>query len=98
MKKLLLCLTFLFPVLAFSQDVDFFNKDVAKKTLGIVSSFKLDDRIGVFQINLTDTTFELVAVNDNLQILWRSSYKGYAVTCGKFNNHILAISSLGYSR
>ena len=98
MKKVLLCLTYLFPLFAFSQNVDFTNKDIAKKTLGIANSFKFDDHTGVFQIKLSDTTFELVAVDDRSQLLWRSTYNGYAVACGKFDTHILAISSAGYSR
>jgi hypothetical protein len=97
LKKIILFLAFLFPVFAFSQSTDFTDKDIARKALGIVNSFKLDDHVGVFQINLSDTTFELVAIDDKLQLLWRSSYKGYGVGCGKFNNHILAISSSDHS-
>lgn len=98
MKKSLLLLLILFPAFAFSQDLDFSNKDIAKKTLGIASSFKFNDHVGVFQIRLNDTTFELVAVDDYSQLLWRASYEGYGVACGKFNNHILAISSAGHTK
>jgi hypothetical protein len=86
------------PAFALSQDEPDIIKDLEKKTWGIAASFKLNDHLGIFQVNLNDTTFELVALDNKMQILWRNQFKGNGVACGKFKGNILAIADSGYSR
>ena len=98
MKKLFLYyLITLLPVFAFAQGETPILKDVAKKALAIPSSFKFNDQIGVFQLNLNDTTFELIALDNKMQTLWRTQFKGSGVACGKFKGYILAIADSSYS-
>jgi len=98
MNKLFLpYLLLLLPVFALAQGESHILYDVDKKTMGIASSFKLNDSVGVMQVRLTDTTFELVALDNKMSVLWRDTSLGYGVACGKFKDHILAISDSGYS-
>lgn len=85
------------PIFVHAQDSTSIIKDLDKKTLGIASSFKFNDHLGIYQVNLNDTTFELIALDDKMQILWRNQFKGYGVGCGKFKGNILAIADSGYS-
>jgi hypothetical protein len=50
------------------------------------------------QVTLTDTSFELMALDNKMQVLWRDSLNGCGVACGKFKGNILAISDSGTSR
>jgi len=84
-------------VFALAQDDPDVIKNLAEKTWGVASSCKVNDNEGVFQIALTDSTFELVALDNKMKVLWRNQYKGYAVACGKFKDNILAISDARYS-
>ncbi len=98
MKKLYLpCLLLLMPVFALAQGRPPMFKDAWKKVPGIVSSFKLNDHVGVIQVTLTDSTFELMAVDSKMSVLWRDSLKGCGVACGKFKGNILAISDSAHS-
>jgi hypothetical protein len=98
MKKLFLpYLLFFIPIFTLAQGESPLFKDVYKKVIGIASSFKFNDQLGIMQVKLNDTSFELIALDNHLEILWRASFKGYGVACGRFKNNILAISDSGYS-
>jgi hypothetical protein len=98
MKKLYLPYLLLFmPVFMFAQGQSPMLNDVWKKVHGIASSFKFNDHLGIIQVTLTDTSFELMAVDNKMSVLWRDSLKGCGVACGKFKDKILAISDSGYS-
>ncbi len=86
------------PIFALAQGQWDVLNDVAKKTLGIASSFRFNDQLGVYQVNLNDSTFELIALNNKMEILWRNQFKGNGVACGKFKDNLLAIADSGYSR
>jgi len=60
---------------------------------GIASSFKFNDHLGIMQVKLNDTSFELIALNDKMSVLWRAHFTGTGVACGKFKGNILAISA-----
>ncbi len=78
-------------VFAFAQGDSTIYKNIAEKTLGVTSSFKIDDNKAVLQVMLTDSAFELIALDNKMQILWRNQFKGYGVACGKFKDAVLAI-------
>ncbi len=98
MKKLLLqYMLLLLPVFALAQNDPPLYKDLTPKIMGIVAPFKLNDHTYVIQTNIDDENFELIAVNDKMEVLWRTTLKGYAIGAGKFKGQILAVAATGYS-
>ncbi|GAA4335913.1 hypothetical protein GCM10023149_44230 [Mucilaginibacter gynuensis] len=94
MKKLLLyAVLALLPFLTSAQSEPPVNKDFADDTKGIADSFSWDDHISVMQINLNNEKFDLVAIDDKMNILWKTTLNGYAISCGKFKGKILAIAA-----
>lgn len=98
MKKFTLpYLLLLLPVLTLAQAKPAILKDAWKKVHGIASSFEFNDHQGIIQVTLTDTSFELMAMDNKLSVLWRDTLKGTGVTCGKFRGKILAVSDSAFS-
>ena len=91
-KKLIWCSIFLLPLFANAQDNQVLIKDFAKKVKDITASVIVNDHENIMQIKLDDDNFELVAMDDKMKVLWRNTYKGSAVTFGKFKGHLLAIT------
>lgn len=93
MKKLLLQVAFLvLPFFALAQDASEVRKDVTGKIKKIVGTFRLNDHVAVIQTNIDDKTFELIAINDKMDVLWRQTMKGFAIGAGKFKGKILAVA------
>src|SRR5258708_9342488 len=98
MKKLLLqCLLLMLPVVAFAQGDAPLYKDLTGKIKKIVTSFKLNDHTSVVQTNIDDENFELIGVNDKMEVIWRTPLKGFAIGAGKFRGQILAVAATGFS-
>ncbi len=99
MKKLLLQYALLLlPVFALAQNDPQVYKYLTPKIMGIVGTpFKLNDHTYVIQTNIDDENFELIAINDKMGVLWRTTLKGYAIGAGKFKGQILAVATAGYS-
>jgi hypothetical protein len=98
MKKLLLQFAFLLlPVFVLAQSNPSISKNFTPKMKGIFQSFKLNDHVSVVQTNVDDENFELIAVNDKMEVLWRTSFKGYAFGADKFKGHILAFAAANHS-
>ncbi len=93
-------LLFLFDsFFSFAQGDSTVYKNIAEKTLGVTSSFKIDDNKAVLQVRLTDSTFGLIGLDNKMQVLWRTQFKGYGVTGGMFKGAGLAIAdSVYYSK
>jgi len=87
----------LLPVCAFAQGNPTISKNFTPKIKGIFQSFKLNDHVSIVQTNIDDENFELIAVNDKMEVLWRTSFKGYAFGADKFKGHILAFAATSYS-
>ncbi|MDB5149523.1 MAG: hypothetical protein JWQ57_3543 [Mucilaginibacter sp.] len=92
-KKLIIYLAaLLLPVLAFAQNElplieDFINgaKDI--------ETVALNTHVNILQVNETDDSFNLIAINDKMQVLWTVNYKGYCLGIGKFKNKIVALAT-----
>jgi hypothetical protein len=98
MKKLLLQLVLLLlPFLAFAQNEAATLKDFSKKAKGIRDAFKLNEHVSVMSLDLDFEKFELVAIDDKMQVLWRTTLKGHWLGAGKFKGQILAIAAADYS-
>ena len=84
---------------AFAQADSTVYKNLAEKTLGVTSSFKIDDNKAVLQVRLTDSTFGLIGLDNKMQVLWRNQFKGFGVAAGMFKGAVLAIAdSVYYSK
>jgi hypothetical protein len=98
MKKLVLQYALLLlPVFAVAQSNPAFHKDFTPEIKKVVQSFKLDDHTYVMLTNIDNDNFELIAIKDNMEVLWRSKFSGYAIGAGKFEGQILAVSATGYA-
>jgi hypothetical protein len=99
MKRLLLqYLLLIVPIFAFAQSNPPVYKDLTGKIKKIVHSFKLTDHASVIQTNVDDENFELIAINDKMEVLWRTTLKGFAIGAGKFKGQILAVAATGFSQ
>ena len=98
MKKLLLQYALLLlPVFALAQSSPIFQKDFTPEIRRVIQSFKIDDHTYAMLTNIDNDNFELVAIKDNMVVLWRSKFSGYAIGAGKFKGQILAVAATGYS-
>ncbi|HEY4195666.1 MAG TPA: hypothetical protein VGM63_09020 [Mucilaginibacter sp.] len=98
MKRKLLSFAFLLlPFFCFAQKSTPLIEEFGKKIKHMVGSFQLNDHVSVITLNLDDQNFELAAVDDKMKLLWRANYKGYALGCGKFKGHILAVASADFT-
>jgi hypothetical protein len=85
-------LIFIIPIFSIAQNEKQNFIEVEKRIADVASSCKLNEETGVFQINLKDDNFELLAVDNKAQPLWKTQFKGNGITCGKFKGYILAIA------
>jgi hypothetical protein len=97
MKKYLLpCLFLLLPFALVAQDgpvlyKDFYNGIKAAK------SFVFDDHVNIMQVNTDNENFDIVAINDHMQVLWKTSFEGFAFTAAKFKGKIIAVASTDHN-
>jgi hypothetical protein len=96
-KFLLLSAALLFPFFVLAQNEPPVYKNFSKEIRGIYHSYKLNDHTNVVQIVLNDESFELVAIDDKMQVLWRTSLKGFAAGLGVLHGQIFATASSAYS-
>lgn len=95
MKKILFWSLFLLlPAALLAQNSQTLVKDFEKKVQRLENSFKISDHVGVVQITVDDDNFELVAIDDKMQILWRISLTGQGANSGVFKGNILATASI----
>ena len=98
MNKLILSsiLLLLLPIALWAQDNPPLFEDFAK---GIkdVNVFAFNDHLNVMQLTTDNDKFDLVAVNDKMQILWKTSLAGYGVKVDKFKNKVMALVSTDHS-
>jgi hypothetical protein len=92
-KTLLQFILLLLPFFTFAQSEPPVYKDFNKKVREITTSFKLNDHVWIMQTCTGKDNFELAAVDDKMQVLWRTTLTGYPLAAGKFKGHILAISA-----
>ena len=96
-RKLIVILLLLSPFLSFAQEEGAVVKDFCKGVRGINTSFSLNDHVNIVQILSDNENFDIAAVNDQMQTLWKTSLKGYVVSTSKFKDKILAVAATEYS-
>lgn len=62
-----------------------------------ITSIVWDDHTNIATVNLDNENFELTAVNDQPQQLWRSSFVGYVLKTARFKDKIIAIAATEHS-
>ncbi len=97
-KKLLNLCLFMLPFVAFGQKDSLFVKDIDGTGFGILTTISVNDDVKVMQIMKSEDKFDLLAVNNKMQILWKTTLKGFALTSAKFKNKIVAVASTDYSK
>ena len=98
MKKILIQFSLLLlPVFVFAQSETQSYKDFSKKIVGIDEPFRLTDHASVMVQAIDDENFELVAIDDKMQVLWRTTLKGVSIGAGLFKGRILVVSASGTS-
>lgn len=96
-RQLLVILLLLSPFLSFSQQENPVVKDFYKSTQMIPSTFVFNEQINVMVANDDNEHFYVIAVNDQMQQVWKTSLKGYIHAVEKINDKILAIVSTDFS-
>jgi hypothetical protein len=94
-KSFLYCVLLLFPLFASAQNDQTLIKDFSKKVKGLATCVAVNDHLNVMQIKLDDQDFELVAMDEKMQVVWRTTLKGNPLTCGMFKGHLLALAGSG---
>src|SRR5471030_402554 len=96
-KHLTACLFIICPFFCLAQTETGVLKQFEKNVKGIVNSVNYSEHVKVILINRDDDNFDVVAVDDNLQELWRLPLKGSAFGVVNFNGKLLAIAATEYS-
>jgi hypothetical protein len=81
----------LFPILTFAQD-DNVIKDFAKRAVEL-QSVQINEHLNVLQITYDNDSFELVGMNDQMQTVWRSTFKGHPFKSAEFKGNVVTIAS-----
>lgn len=92
-KTLLICFALLLSYSTFAQDYNPISDDFYVDTKGITNVININDHIGVLQVNNSNDNFELMALDENMNILWRRTISGYGVNIGKYKNKIAVVAA-----
>lgn len=99
MKLKLIALLLVFsPLLVLAQDEPALVKDFYKGIHAIPTSFVLNDHVNIMQVGIDDESFDVTAVDDHMQVLWRTTLSGYVISTSKFKDKILAVTATEYSK
>ncbi len=97
-KNLLICLLAFLPFITTAQEeAPPLVKDFYEGTYTIPESFVLNDRVNIMQFSPDKENCDIVAVDDQMQTLWKTSLKGHALSTSKFKDKILVVVSTEYS-
>lgn len=96
MKKLLIYLLLLLPLLAFSQAEPVLLRDFYKKIPNI-EIFKFNDEVSIMYVETNNKNFEILGINEQMKVLWQVKLKGHFLDCGKFKDMIVAVATTDYS-
>ncbi|MFB9843663.1 hypothetical protein [Mucilaginibacter ginsenosidivorans] len=99
MKKLLISLMLILPLIASAQEEEPpLYKDFFKDIRSLEPSLVINDHLNIMSVNTDNENFSLTAINDQVQSVWQSSLPGYVITVRKFNGKILAVAASEFSK
>jgi hypothetical protein len=94
MKKILfLTAAIALPLLVFAQTGQVLQKDFEKKVDLLTRTFQVNSHLNVAEIMIDQDNFELVAIDDQMKALWRTTFKGSPVASGIFKGQILTVAA-----
>jgi len=86
----------LFPILVSAQE-DNVVKDFVEGATEL-NSLQINDHLNVLEVTNDDGTFDLMGVNDQMQVVWKTSLQGHPIKVAKFKNNIVIVASTDYSK
>jgi hypothetical protein len=95
MKKLIFLLALL-PLFAMSQNNGVYQ-DYFEKVRDLSAAVKINGQLSVLQVNTDNENYAVVAINDKMQMVWRTPMAGYAMAVAKFKGKIIAIAATDHS-
>ncbi len=96
MKKLIFLLAIL-PLFAIGQNNGVYQ-DYFEKIRDISAAVKINGKLSVLQVNTDNENYDVVAINDKMQVAWRTPMAGYAMAVAKFKGKIIAIAATDHSK
>ncbi|MBK0378383.1 hypothetical protein [Mucilaginibacter segetis] len=98
MKKTLFISFILFAnfFLASAQQESPLIEDFVKNIKGS-SAFVFNDHLNVLRVNIDNENFELLGLDDKMQVKWKTTLKGYIIDADRFKGKIAALASTEFS-
>ena len=96
-RQILVILLLLSPFFSFAQEDGAVVKDFYKATRNIPTSLAFNDQLNIMVANNNFENFDVVAVDEEMQQLWKTSLTGYVHKVTKLNDKILIVASTEYS-
>lgn len=95
-KPILTCFLFLvMPFFGRSQNpqlIEDFAKHIKTST-----AFAFNGHLNIMQTSSDDDKFNLTAINDKMQVVWKTTLNGYNIQVDKFKDKVLALASSSHS-
>lgn len=95
-KKTLIYLLLFIPVLSFAQTEVASLKEFASDVKQLTTTLRLSDKVYVTEVNTDNQHFDLTAIDDKMNILWKTTLDGYSLTLGNFKGKIIAVASTDF--
>lgn len=96
MKKIFtICMILILPRFCFPQNAPVV-KQFLKNVKEITRVLEYNDNVRILQVNNSNDDFDVVAINENMEELWRTNLKGYALTLANFKGKVLAVAATDY--
>ncbi|WP_345949580.1 hypothetical protein ABDD95_22300 [Mucilaginibacter sp. PAMB04274] len=89
----LLSLLLLIPFFAAAQTQPAVMQDFKKGIKAISTSFKVNDETNIMQINVDNKSFELLAIDKQMNTLWKTELPGYPQDAVKFQDKVFALAT-----
>jgi len=97
-RNLFICLLALLPFIAVAQEeAPPLVKDFYEGTHTIPKSFVFNEHLNIMQFSPDNENSDIVAVNDNMQSVWKTSLAGHVISTSKFKGKILVVASTEFS-
>jgi hypothetical protein len=96
-RNLLPLLFILLPFISIAQNQPQVLKDLDGTVAKITTAKKISEHVSILQTNVDDDNFSMIAVNDQLQVLWKTKLKGYAIGFGKYKDRLIAVAATNNS-
>jgi len=87
---------FLLPLLSAAQNEPQVIEDFVEGVKA-TNTFTFNDHLNVMQVSTDDANFDLIGINDKMQVVWRTSLAGYGIKTDKLKGKVIALASSDHS-